>query len=76
MEPIVACLDQDTSWIEGTQSEVVDHWTHLIGGLICMGITLVPHPGDIIIIVIIFIGGVSTYLRNSRNSSSLHLMER
>ena len=75
---MVASFSPDISWIEGIQSEVEDHSIHLTGGLVCMGIILVPHPGYIIIIitVIILIGGVSTYLRSSRNSNLLQFMER
>ena len=76
MEPMVAGIGQDIGWIEGIQLEVEDHWIHLTGGPICMGIILVPHLGDIItvITVIILIGGVNTYLRSSRKSSLLNLM--
>jgi len=55
MELMVAGLTSDKILINGTQLEVADHWIHLIGGLLCMGIILVPHLGDIITIIIVII---------------------
>ena len=78
MEPMVGGLNLDRGWIKGIQSEAIDCWIHLTRGLVCMGILLVPHLEDIIIIttIIILTGGAITLLRSSRISSLLHLMER
>jgi len=78
MELMVAGLGPNIGWIKGIQLDVVDHWIHPIGGFVCIGIILVPHPGDEIpfITIIIIIGGVSTFMRSSRNSSHLHSMQR
>ena len=68
METMVEDLGSNTDYIERKQLEVAYHWIHVIGGLVCMGIILVPDQGDVIIIitVIIIIGGGSIFQRSSR----------
>ena len=78
MDPVVAGLGLDTCWIEGTQSKAIDHFIHLIEGLVGMGIILFLHLQDIIIviIIIILIGGVHTFPKSSINPIPRHSMER
>lgn len=79
MDLMVIDLGSDTVWIKGTKLEVEDHWIHLTGRLVYMGIIIVPHLGDITIVITIIIpigGPMSIFLRSSINSSLLHLMER
>lgn len=60
MEPMVVDLMMDTGRIGMIPSGMEDYWTHLIGEVVDMGITLVLIQTCIMVIIaIILIGGVT-----------------
>lgn len=46
MGNIVSGLLEDTCWTRMIQSEVENHWTHLIGGVVLMDFILTLVPRD------------------------------
>lgn len=72
-------INQDTSWIEKTQSDMAYFWIHMIEGVVLMDLILVLVLRDIIFVTaIIVIGGVtsSIFQKSSRNPRFLHLVDK
>jgi len=78
MGHMVAGFMVGTSQTRMMQSKLVGSWIHLKGGVMTVGSILVMVQRDCIVITFIIYIGVrsSTFQRNSRNKTLLHLMEK